>query len=155
MVQILPNKEEIYEMLSLLLGDDITVEYRRKPMDLTDKQVAIYADADGNPGAICCCDAAFAAFSGGAITMMPVAITQEAAEYDDLTDIMIQNLYEVMNICTRLVINDETPHLKLTTVSRSQEVEEAVNALVSTGNRGDYEIEIPKYGKGTLSFLVA
>lgn len=154
MLQVLPNQEEIYEMLSLLLGESIQVEYEPMPLDLTNTYVAIYANEMGEPGALCCSSVAFAAYAGGSITLLPVDATREAAQYDDMTEMMTQNLYEVMNICTRLVINDETPHLKLTEVRKYEEVAEIVRPVIGSGNRGDYSIDIPRYGSGKLAFFV-
>ena len=155
MQQVLPNTEDIYEMLNLFFGDDMSAEYRDEPVDVADKYAAIYVDSEGEPGAICYVDAAFAAYAGGAMTMMPPGPVQEAAANNDLSQMMTENLYEVMNIWTRLVINDETRHLKLTEVKKTEEIKEIVDALLATGNRGDYNISIPKYGVGTMSFLVS
>ena len=154
MQQVLPNQEEIYDMLSLLLGERIVVDYNNTPMHLADKYIALYADEAGEIGAICCCDSHFAAYAGGSITLMPVDATEDAANFDDLSEIMVQNMYEVMNICTRLVINDETPHLKLTVVKKYEEVEADVAHLVAQNNRGDFTVEIPRYGKGAFTFFV-
>ena len=154
MLQVLPNQEEIYDMLSLLLSDRIVVEYKNIPMNLADKYVATYLNAEGEIGALCCCDAQFAAFAGGSITLMPPDATKDAADFDDLTEMMVSNMYEVMNICTRLVINDETPHLKLTEVKKFEEVQEDAAAILAANNRGDYTVDIPRYGKGSITFFV-
>ena len=155
MQQVLPDKESIYEMLNLLLGEDMTVEYKNRPAQLDKTYVAMYADAEGVPHALCACDVAFAAYSGGAMTMMPPNTVKNAADDDDLSDMLRDNLYEVMNICTRLVIDDNTPHLKLTEVKRASEIPEIVERMLATGNRGDYEVSIPRYGAGTMTFLVS
>lgn len=154
MLQILPSQEDIYDMLSLLLGDRIVVEYNNIPMNLADKYVATYIDETGEIGALCCCDAQFAAFAGGSITLMPPDATKDAADFDDLSEMMVSNMYEVMNICTRLVINDETPHLKLDVVKKFEDLQDATAAILAQDNRGDYTVDIPRYGKGCITFFV-
>ncbi|MFK7843805.1 MAG: hypothetical protein AB8G77_00785 [Rhodothermales bacterium] len=155
MQQVLPNKEDIYEMLNLFFGDNMSAKYKTEPVDVAGKYAAIYVDSEGEPGAICYVDVPFAAYAGGAMTMMPPGPVQEAAASNDLSEMMVQNLYEIMNICTRLIINDDTRHLKLTEVRKTEEITEIVDVLLAAGNRGDYEINIPKYGVGTMSFLVS
>ena len=155
MQQVLPDKNDIYEMLNLLLGDNMSVEYVDAISSFDDTYVALYVDAEDTPRAVCICDLEFAGYSGGAMTMMPVGGVQDAIGEKDLSGTLEQNLYEVMNICTRLVINDETPHLRLTEVKKSSEVTEIIETLLGTGNRGDYEVSIPRYGKGHMTFLVA
>lgn len=154
MQQLLPGKLEIYDMLGILLGDNLTVEYRKLPTTFEKTFAAIYVDAAGNPGALCLCDIPFAAYAGGALTMMPPNSTEYAVEDEELTPVLTQNLYEIMNICTRLVINDDTPHLRLTKVVEAQEIEDTIEQFLALGNRGDYDLNIPRYGKGTLTFLV-
>ncbi len=155
MQQVLPDKESIYEMLNLLLGDDMSVEYRKMPAPTDKGYAALYVNKEGEPKAVCICDIAFAAYSGGAMTMMPPKSVQNQADDEDLSDMLVQNLYEVMNICTRLIIDDETPHLKLTEVKPAEEVQDIIQTLLSEDNRGDYEVEIPKYGKGLMTFIVS
>ena len=154
MQQVLPDKNDIYEMLNILLGDNMSVEYK-DAVDLKQKYAALYVDAEDTPRALCICDVAFAAYSGGAMTMMPVDTVQQAIKENDLSEMLSQNLYEVMNICTRLVIDDNTPHLRLTEVKKTEEITEIIENLLATGNRGDYEVSIPRYGKGLMTFLVS
>ncbi len=142
-------------MLNLLLGDDMSVEYRKMPVPTDKGYAAIYVNKEGEPKAVCVCDVAFAAYSGGAMTMMPPNTCRDAADDGELSEMLVQNLYEVMNICTRLVIDDETPHLRLTELKPAAEIQDIIQPLVAENNRGDYEIDIPRYGKGLMAFIVA
>lgn len=155
MQQVLPDTESVYEMLNLLLGDDMTVEYRKMPVPTDKGYAAIYVNKENEPKAICVCDIAFAAFSGGAMTMMPPNSCKDAVDDEELSEMLVQNLYEVMNICTRLVIDDETPHLRLTELKPAAEVQDIIETLLAEDNRGDYIIDIPKYGKGLMTFIVS
>lgn len=155
MQQVLPDKDTIYEMLNLLLGDNMSVEYKDGQVGVDNKFAAIYVDAENTPRALCICDVEFAAYSGGAMTLMPLDTVKSAIDAGELTEVLSQNLYEVMNICTRLVIDDETPHLRLTEVKKTGEIAEVVESLLATGFRGDYEVSVPRYGKGMMTFLVS
>ena len=51
--------------------------------------------------------------SAARFSMLPVAAAKDAAKARELTDVMIENVREIMNICTRLVMDATSPHLKL------------------------------------------
>jgi hypothetical protein len=69
---------------------------------------------------------------------------------------MRDNLYEVMNICTRLLINESTPHLRLAALCKIDDnVSRDAQRSIKEGSSGSgYTVEIPQYGAGGLSFLV-
>lgn len=70
---------------------------------------------------------------------------------------MISNLHEVMNICSRMFMNDASPHIKLDTVYKTMdEVPDDIKALFSGAeDRSDFDVGIPNYGSGAISFLCA
>jgi hypothetical protein len=86
--------------------------------------------------------------------MLPPAVAKEAAKSKDLTPVMLANLHEVMNICTRLVLRDDTPHLKLREMCPLATLPAPAAAILTTAKgRADFEIGIGKYGPGILSVL--
>lgn len=97
----------------------------------------------------------FAAFAGAALTKIPLGGAEDAAESGELTENMLGNLYEVMNICSRLFMDSSSPHLKLDKLYASiSDLPDNALALVNaiTG-RLDLKVNIPGYGEGHLSFL--
>lgn len=68
---------------------------------------------------------------------------------------MLGNLREIMNICSRLFMYNSSPHLRLENVYTSRDaLPEPVRAMVDTSKgRGDFKVKIPGYGGGSLSFL--
>jgi len=67
---------------------------------------------------------------------------------------MLDNFHEVMNIFSRLFMNDKTPHLRL---DKCYGLDEAPEAFLDMANnstdRSEMEIEVPRYGKGNISFV--
>ena len=153
MIHVLPDESSILEMLSLMYGDNMTVTATSE-LNYNNTYAAVYVNADGETGAVCVCDIPFAAYSSGALTMMPPDAVKEVVSSQDLSEMHLANLYEVMNICTRLVISDNTEHLKLTEVLPISEANEHIEAVQPAGLRKDFEVSIPRYGSGTLSFMV-
>ena len=98
-----------------MLFDALSVKLGPK-LDASPKAASyfgVYVSDDGTPVALCGCDMAFAANSGAALSMLPPNVAKEAAKDKELTPVMLANLHEVMNICTRLMLRDDSPHLKL------------------------------------------
>ena len=146
-----PNEETVKDMLAALFGDNLEVTASESPVQ--DSYAAVYVDADDTPGAVALCDPAFAAYAGAALSMMPPNGAKEAAESNDIPKTMFDNLHEVMNICTRLIIGESTPHLRLAKVCPAGETD-AVDAIRETATRADFQVDIPRYGSGGLAFFV-
>lgn len=151
----LPDANKVRTMLGLLF-DGLEVKPGKKT-DLSPASgawVALYVGDDGKPLALCAADALLAASAGAALSMLPPAVAKDAAKSKDLTDVMVGNLQEIMNICSRLVMTDTSPHLKLEKVYPSKSLPPSVTGVM-TGAQGriDFELNVPKYGPGTLSVL--
>ncbi len=151
MKHLQPDENRIKDMLGALFGDNLEVATSESPVQ--DSYAAVYVDADDTPGAVALCDPAFAAYAGAALSMMPPNGAKEAAESNDIPKTMFDNLHEVMNICTRLVIGESTPHLRLAKVCPSSETD-AVDTIRETASRVDFQVDIPRYGSGGLAFIV-
>ncbi|MCZ8133276.1 MAG: response regulator [Steroidobacteraceae bacterium] len=112
---------------------------------------AVSETDDGKPVALCLADANFAANAGAALAMPPPAVAKDAAKTKDLTDVMAGNLAEIMNICSRLLMTDTSPHLRLTKMYPAKSLEAPVQAALSDAKgRIDFEVNVPKHGPGTL-----
>src|ERR1700680_2791113 len=110
----LPDIAQVKDLLGMLF-DALSVKLGPK-LDVSPKATSyfgVYVSDDGTPVALCGCDMAFAANSGAALSMLPPNVAKEAAKDKELTPVMLANLHEVMNICTRLMLRDDSPHLKL------------------------------------------
>ncbi len=151
----LPDVPQVRELLGMLF-DGLTVKVGPK-LDASPKSnsfFGVYVSDDGTPTALCGCDLSFAANSGAALSMLPPNVAKEAAKDKTLTPVMLSNLPEVMNICTRLMLRDDTPHLKLRELCVVSALPAPAAAILGAPvGRIDFEIGIGKYGAGVLSVM--
>jgi hypothetical protein len=114
----------------------------------------VFVGDDGKPVALCGADANLSASLGAAFSMLPPGVAKDAAKARELTEVMIGNLREIMNICTRLVMNDTSPHLKLEQVYPVKSLPAPAAALLGAPKgRSEFQIQMPKYGGGVLTLL--
>ncbi len=152
----LPKEKEVFDMLSMLYGSDLNLDSGEPvPMENGSSFLAVYVDDEGKPSTACVCSNSFVAFVGSALTRIPVGGAEDAAETGDFSDMMISNLHEVMNICSRMFMTDSSPHIKLDVVyEKMDDAPDDVRALfVAAEERADFDVSIPNYGNGGLSFL--
>jgi hypothetical protein len=116
----------------------------------------VFVADNGAPVALCGADASLAASFGAAFSMLPVAAAKHAAEVRELTDVMIENVREIMNICTRLVMDETSPHLKLEQIYATRSLPAPAAVLLGAPQaRREFQLQLPKYGGGVLTVLSA
>jgi len=67
-------------------------------------------------------------------------------EDKELSEMAADNLYEVMNILSSLLMSDSTSHLKLS------KVELGADARITGESEEAYSLDLGAYGKGELVF---
>jgi hypothetical protein len=151
----LPDGAKIVQILGLLF-DGLEV----KPGGTFDQTPAggawfgVFAADSGAPVALCGADVNLAASFGAALSMLPVALVKEAAKSRELSPVMIENVREIMNICSRLVLDSTSLHLKLDQVYPSKSLPAAAAAILSAPQgRREFQIQLPKYGGGVLTLV--
>lgn len=153
----IPSTGELRQILTMLYGD--TLELGSGEPGAADaggkSVVAVYVNDENAPVSACVCDYRFAAFAGSALTKIPRGGAEDAAKSGDFSEMMLGNLREIMNICSRLFMYNSSPHLRLENVYTSPDaVPEPVRAMVGASKgRGDFKVGIPGYGDGNLAFL--
>ena len=152
-----PREIEVRQMLAMLFGNDLTIsESEELPVSAeSNNAAALYVADDGTPVTACICDMNFAAFAGSALTKIPPGGAEDAAKSGELTDNMMGNLNEVMNICSRLFMSGSSPHLRLDKIyaSITELPENAKTMFDAVSGRLDLKVSIPGYGEGHLAFL--
>ena len=151
----LPDAKKVQQILGMLFdGLDI------KPGGTFDQTPAggawfgVFIGDGGKPVALCGADVNLAASFGAALSMLPPGVAKEAAKTKQLTDVMCENLREIMNICTRLVLEAGSPHLKLEKIYPCQSLPAAAAAILGGAQgRREFQLQLPKYGGGVLSLL--
>jgi hypothetical protein len=153
----LPDGNKVMQILGMLF-DGLVV----KPggaFDETPKGGAwfgVFVADNGKPVALCGADGNLAASFGAAFSMLPVAVAKDAAKSRELTDVMKENVREIMNICTRLVMDDTSPHLKLEQIHAAHSLPAPAAALLGASQgRREFQLQLPKYGGGILTLLSA
>jgi hypothetical protein len=151
----LPDGPKIVDLLGLLF-DGLDV----KPGGTFDQTPAggawfgVFVADSGTPVALCGADANLAATFGAAFSLLPVGVAKEAAKARELTQVMIDNMREIMNICSRLVMDATSPHLKLDQIYPAKTLPATATALLGApSGRREFQVQLPKYGGGVLTFL--
>lgn len=150
----LPDAAKVRSMLGMLFDGMDVKPGPKVDASAAGSYVAVFIGDDGAPVAACACDLPFAAYSASALSMLPPPVAKDAVKSKALTEVMEGNLHEIMNICTRLVMNDTSPHLKLEKVYPAKSVPgPAQSLLTAPKGRIDFEITLAKYGPGVMTVL--
>ncbi|MGB5581250.1 MAG: hypothetical protein WBM54_06260 [Woeseia sp.] len=149
----MPDKKSIRELLEMIFGKGVIVA-KLPAVDTSDKIVATFVNDDDQLVALCACDRNFASYSGGALSLIPPDAINEVIDKGEMTEIMSENFHEVMNICSKLLMSDSSAHLRLDKTLSAAESADSISSLAAA-RASAYSIEIPRYGKGAVHFLVS
>jgi hypothetical protein len=151
----LPDAAKVKLMLGLLYdGLEVKPGKKFEVAPASGSWVGLYVADDGAAVAACVADLGFATNSSAALSMLPPAVAKDAAKTKELTEVMVGNLREIMNICTRLLMDDSSAHLRLESVYPSKSLPPAAAQLLGAlKGRVDFELTVPKYGPGTLAVV--
>jgi hypothetical protein len=151
----LPDTDKVQRILGLLFdGLDTSSGGAFDPSPDGGSWIGVYVADGGSPVALCGADAQLAASMGAALSMLPLAASREAGDTHAISGVMYENLCEIMNICTRLVLDATSPHLKLHHVYPIDSLpEEAAILLANANGRCEFQLNLPKYGGGVLSLM--
>ncbi len=143
-----PDAAQFTGMLQLFVGPDAEAKSAKEVAIKEFTHTAVYVDKDGASVATCCIALPTAAALGCSLSMIPAGGAECMVEDKELSEMATDNLYEVMNMLSSLLMSDSTSHLKLKAVELGSaarieaEVEEA------------YSLELGSYGKGELVFNI-
>jgi len=158
-VTLLPASKDVRDMLSGLVGKPVAVSPGAPvtPEPIRPVTVAIYTAPDLSVNALCVMDLAASAYTAGALALLPPGGCQDSVEEDkELSPMQLEALHEVVNVLSALFNTPGAPHSKLNKlVKDGEDVPGDVAGLLASFNRLDLEIEIPGYGKGGMSLVVA
>ncbi len=148
---IIPSTSSVEPTFEMLFGDDLDVSVGNvdEAAGQTER-VAIYVDDDSKVIAACGCDNYFAAYSGASLTRIPADVAKEAADDNDFSAMMSNNFYEVMNICSKLLMDDHSTHLRLDKVFHKDEMGSAMEGMSAYAS---FHVDIPRYGLGKIAFF--
>lgn len=153
----IPTDEQIAEMLTALLGREVSCHWSPGTHQLPDAgRVAVYRDDAEIPVAVAVADVAFICRTGGALVMVPTKGVQENVEQGEIPDQLGDNFGEVVNIMASLLNSDDTPHVRLTTIHGRDERSDdprAESILAEPSRRRVFDVSVEDYGRGRIVFL--
>jgi hypothetical protein len=154
-----PAAKDVKDMLTGLVGKPVAVSPGAPvtPTPGSPVAVAVYVDPGMAINALCVMDLGAAAYTGGALALLPPGGCQDAVEEDkELTSMQVEALHEVVNVLSALLNTPGAPHSKLHKLyAPGEDLPGDVAGLLATFNRIDLALEVPGYGKGGLSFVLA
>ncbi len=158
-VMVLPAAKNVRDVLTGLVGKEITVSPGAPVTPAEDKPVAvaIYVDPYMAVNALCVMDLGAAAYTAAALALLPPGGAQDAVEEDgELTGLLVEALHEVVNVLSALLNVAGAPHSKLHSLhAPGEDLPGDVQGMLANFNRLDLAIEVPGYGRGALSFVLA
>ncbi len=156
---VLPAAKDVRDMLTGLVGKDVAVSPGGPVTPTADKPVAVavYVDPHLAVNALCVLDLGAAAYTGAALALLPPGGAQDAVEEDgELTTMLVEALHEVVNVLAALFNVPGAPHSKLHRLyAPGDELPGDVVGVLANFNRLDLAIQVPGYGKGALSLVLA
>jgi hypothetical protein len=154
----LPPNMFVRDMLLDMLGRDVKVGPSEPwaPTPLDPGAVAVYVDDGMRLGALISCSLELAVALSASIALIPARAAAECVEEGRLTEDMVENLNEVLNIMAALFNRGDKPHVKLYAlhVPGKPPPDDLSVPLRAFGKRSDLKIEVAGYGSGRLSVVL-
>lgn len=155
----LPSALEVRELLEGLLGREVEVATGGPMVDPKGETGALVAEFISDQMQLCALvvmDVPLAARAGASIALMPSQVSENAVGDGELTDVLLENAGEILNVMASLFNAEGAPHLRLSAVhppkaALPNDVAAWVMAYVP---RLDLECDVSGYGPGNLSVLV-
>ena len=152
----LPTAKQMGMLLNQLLGrttkvDSSSAELPIKPPCV----VGVYVTDDNNIVALCLFDLALGCHLGAALSMIPVAVANEAARKGVVSESINENLCEVANVMSSLFNHDGGTHVRLREVVQAPKAlpPPLLELLKRPAARLDLNVNIQGYGAGPMAVV--
>ena len=149
-VHPLPKTEEMNNAVTMLYTMEAGVSVAQQIDVEQVSHFAVYVNDDDEPVAGIGCTLSFAAYAGSALSMIPKGGADDAVQCNELSEMMLGNLNEFMNICSRWFMTSDSPHIRLTETYAVGDLPEDAQHLLQASQRLDFLVDIPSYGAGQL-----
>jgi hypothetical protein len=155
---VLPKPTDVVNMLGMLLAAEIKAQEQKKRSAIAPPAaVAIYIAEDETIAALSLCDLAGANYLGAALSLLPPAVVSEGVKTKTVSDAVLENLREVLNVCVSLYTHPQSRRLRLRDLILTASTPlpaEVTTALRQPAARLDLEIDVSRYGRGHLTLVV-
>ncbi|MGF1645613.1 MAG: hypothetical protein ACFCVF_01625 [Kineosporiaceae bacterium] len=156
----IPPLKDLRDTVSGLIGKDVDVAPGATPPTVggdSGSLVALYVDDAMHSAAVIVFDLALAARLGAAIGLVPPGGADAAIEDGALSPVLRENAGEILNVLASVFNAEGAPHLRLYSVAgTAEELRADVRAIaVKAAPREDITVEVPRYGPGVMSVVIA
>lgn len=151
---VIPNEKSLKNILEVIFGESLGLS-ADDGADLSGRHAATYVNDAGEVVAICACDQSLVAYSGAALTLLPKDAADEMLAAGRLSDVVLANFHEIMNICSRVLMSDQSSHLRLDKTLDPPAASESIAGMNGDARIASFQLTIPNYGSGAIAFLVA
>ncbi|MBN1824885.1 MAG: hypothetical protein JW958_01380 [Candidatus Eisenbacteria bacterium] len=152
----LPNAQAVSRIFTDLLGKSVNAG-PGSPFDPSSGPgvIGLYSSGDEVVAAFAS-DVTVAAGAGAALSMIPPGAAQDCVKSGALTDNVMENFQEVLNIASQLFESPGHPRIRFRSAQQTKDglSDEATALLGGAAGRLDLKIEIPGYGSGSISLLI-
>ncbi|MEO0574282.1 MAG: hypothetical protein AAF004_02380 [Pseudomonadota bacterium] len=150
---VVPDGEAVGELLSIVLGDG-TSAADASVTDFSGYYAASYIDDDDKLVAVGICNTPFVFYSGAALSTIPAGAASDMMAEGEPSDSIFDNFYEVMNICSRLLMTEQDEHhLRVAKTFKPAEAASVISEITD-GVTKCFNLAIPSYGEGEMHFIV-
>lgn len=154
----LPQPKQLRDLLTELLDREVTLTPAGPfaPGPSAPTSVALYVDDSLRVAAVVAADLAFSAHAASAIGLVPPAGAQACIDDGKLSDVLAENLYEVLNVAASVFNVPGADHLRLHALHPAgPPLDPQVRMHTLTlGRREDLAVDIAGYGAGLLSVIL-
>ncbi len=143
-----PDVAQFTDMLQMFVGPSAKAANAAAATASDFSHTAIYIDQAGDTVATCSVALATAAALGCSLSMIPPGGAEGMVEDKALSDMATDNLYEVMNILSSLLMTSGSAHLKLSKV-------EVGDSHIAGEAEEVFTLDLGNYGAGELVFNIS
>ncbi len=153
----LPDVPQLKGLLEQLLSQDVEVSSSQSMVYELAKGhfLALYRTDHGQIIGGVVFDANCAAYLGGALTMTPPQTVEESVKSNFTESYLVDAFKEILNITGRLYNETGRGHVVLAEVLApgAPMADDIQSFLSAKHRRGGFEVSVPRYGVGHLTFL--
>jgi hypothetical protein len=156
---VLPQPKDIRDLLLDLLGRDVTLAAGDvwAPLPHEGAVVAEFINDASRLTAVAVGDLSFAGFVGAAIGLLPAGGVHDMIAEGRLSSMVVDNIYEVLNVTSSLFNTEGQPHVRIGTMHGPGgplpgDLPAVVRRLTE---RIDVTVDVAGYGQGRLAFVLA
>jgi hypothetical protein len=151
----LPSRHALRTLIEGLVGRDVELKDCDPVSAKTTNVIAVYVNDKLAVSALVVVDLEAAARLGGALAMLPRGGVDDAIAERDLTGMIRDNTYEVLNVLAAVFNVENAPHVRLYEMyGPNGSVPTDILALSQAlGSRLDIQLTVAGYGAGKLSVI--